>query len=95
MSAPTARQSLFQIGIILIGGAALAAQAAWLHMRAVLQTYGVICGFSPASPSSGVLAHCPACYVSLALFVAGAAALVLARADRPTDASTDQSTQSA
>jgi hypothetical protein len=95
MSAPTARQNLFQIGMILIGGAALAAQAAWLHMWALLQTYGVICGAGSASLSSGVLAHCPACYVSLTLLVAAAAALVLARADRPTDASRVQSTQSA
>jgi len=84
------RQTLIQSGAILIGGALLSAEAAWVHMRELVQTQGVICG-----SGSGVAAHCPACYASLALLAAGAAALTLAQADRPAAPSRARSNPSA
>ena len=67
------------VGSALLGASAAAAVAAWVHMRATLGLYGVICG-SPGGPA----AHCPACYVSTLLFVAGLAALLRpARAKAP------------
>ena len=70
-------------GVALIAGALVAAQAAWLHMRGLLHTYGVICG-----SNAGALAHCPACYASFGLLASGVACLILARAapDRPVSA---------
>jgi hypothetical protein len=89
--APTLRrQTLFQSGGILIGGALLCAETAWRHMRELVQTQGVICG-----SGSGVAAHCPACYASLALLAAGAAALIAAQADRPAALSRARSNPSA
>lgn len=79
MPATTTIRTLRQAGILLIAGALLSAEAAWLHMRSLLQTYGMICG-----SASGVLAHCPACYASAILLGSGAVAFVLAQADRPT-----------
>jgi hypothetical protein len=76
MPTPSRRRIFLQSGLVLIGGALLSAEAAWLHMRAFVQTYGVLCG-------SGALAHCPACDASVGLFAAGAAALFLAHADNP------------
>jgi hypothetical protein len=78
MPNPTFARTLRPSGIVLIGGALLSAEAAWLHMRELVQTYGVICG-----SGSGVLAHCPACYASVTLLAAGAAALILAQVDCP------------
>lgn len=73
------RRALRQSGVILIGGALLSAEAAWLHMRELVRTMGVICG-----SGSGAAAHCPACYASIALLAAGVAALTAAHADGPT-----------
>jgi hypothetical protein len=67
-----------QSGIILIGGALLSGEVAWLHMHELVQTYGVICG-----SGSSVMAHCAACYASVSFLAAGAAAFILAHADRP------------
>jgi hypothetical protein len=78
MPTPNIAPPLLQSGAILIGGALVSAEAAWLHMRELVQTYGVICG-----SGSLVMAHCPACYASVSFLVAGAAALILAHADRP------------
>jgi len=61
--------------MLLIGAAVVFAEVAWMHMRSVAKTYGVICGSGP-----GVLAHCPACPASGLLFAAGLAALALPRA---------------
>ncbi|MGZ6018870.1 MAG: hypothetical protein ACXWKN_13860 [Phenylobacterium sp.] len=71
------RQVLTLSGVLLIGVAGISAEGAWLHMRDLVQTYGVICG-----SGSGALAHCPACFVSLAALAAGVSALVLAHAAR-------------
>ena len=78
MPIPNIARSLRQSGSLLIGGALLSAEAAWLHMRELVQNYGVICG-----SSSSVMAHCPACYASVSFLVAGGAALSLAQAYRP------------
>ena len=78
MPTPTIARTLPQLGFMLIGGALLSAEAAWLHMRELLQTSGVICG----SASAG-MAPCPACYAGVSFFAAGAAAIILAHADRP------------
>ena len=71
-------QPIVQGGILLIGASAVCAEVAWAHMRGLAQTYGVICG-----ARADLLAHCPACYASVALFVAGLAAFAAARADLP------------
>ena len=78
MPTPSLRRILLQSGVILIGGALLSAEAAWLHMRELVQTLGVICG-----SGASVMAHCPACYASVSLFASGVAALVLAHAEKP------------
>ena len=70
-------------GLSLLGGALLSADAAWLHMRALLNTYGVICG-----AGFGASAHCPACYASAALFAMGGACLLLARDAGPVASAT-------
>ena len=75
MKALNASRGLSHLGLILIGGAALFAELAFLHMRVLVQSYGVICGSGP-----GVAAHCPACYASALLLVLGLASLGLARA---------------
>ena len=64
-----------QSGMLLIGAAIVLAEVAWMHMRSLTETYGVICG-----SGSGALAHCPACPASALLFAAGLAALALPRA---------------
>jgi len=69
-------RALSPSGAALLGGGLLSAQAAWLHMRAVVQAYGAICG-------SGAAPHCPACNLSVVLFAAGAAALALAQGPAP------------
>jgi hypothetical protein len=71
-------RTLLQSGFILIGGALVSAEAAWLHMRELMQTYGAICG-----SGTGVTAHCPACYASVSFLAAGVAALLLAHARPP------------
>lgn len=77
---PALRQrTLLRSAVLLAGAAVAAAEAAWLHMRELAQTYGVICG-----SGAGVTAHCPACYASVSLFASALALLVLAQADRPT-----------
>jgi hypothetical protein len=68
---------LVQSGIVLIGAALLSAELAWLHMQSMVQTYGAICGSGP-----GAMAHCAACYASVAFLAAGAAALAWARERR-------------
>jgi len=68
-----ATNTLVQSGIALIGAALLSADLAWLHMRSLAQTYGAICGSGP-----GAMAHCAACYASVAFLAAGAAALAWA-----------------
>ena len=78
MPATNTIHTLRQAGTLLIGGALLSAEAAWLHMRSLVQALGEICG-----SGSGLMAHCPACYASAILLASGAAALVLAQADRP------------
>jgi len=75
-TAQTAR-ILRQSGILLIGAALVSAEAAWLHMRELMQAAGVICGGSSAA------AHCPACYASALLLATGVAAFVLAQSERP------------
>jgi len=65
--------------MLLIGAALVFAEVAWMHMRGLAKTYGVICGSGP-----GVLAHCPACPASALLFAAGLAALALPRAQPQT-----------
>jgi hypothetical protein len=77
MPAKDAAQILRKSGVVLIGAALLSAEAAWLHMRSLARAYGEICG-----SGAGLLAHCPACYASAALFVSAAAAFVLAQSDR-------------
>ena len=76
---PNVARTLFQSGVLLIGGSLVFAEAAWLHMRQLVQTYGVICGSGVNAP-----AHCPACYASLSLLAAGVTAVGLAHAHRPT-----------
>ncbi len=78
MPTPSLYRTLLQLGAILVGGALLSAEAAWLHMRELVQTLGVICG-----SGSSVMAHCPACYASVSLFASGVATLVLAHAEKP------------
>jgi hypothetical protein len=78
MPTPNIARTILQSGVILISGALLSAEAAWTHMRELVQTTGAICG-----SSSSVMAHCPACYASVSLFATGAAALFLAHADSP------------
>lgn len=78
MRNPNIARTFLQSSAVLIGGALLSAEAAWLHMRDLGQTYGAVCG-----SGSGIMAHCPVCYASALLFAAGAAALFLAHADRP------------
>lgn len=77
MPTPNTAQAVFRSGVILIGGGLLAAEAAWLHMSELMQSYGVIC-----SAGSSVMAHCPACYLSATLLGAAAAAFGVAHADR-------------
>jgi hypothetical protein len=60
---------------LLTGGGLLFADVAWLHMRSLALTYGVICG-----SDAGAAAHCPLCYASVLLLAAGAAAFGLAEA---------------
>jgi hypothetical protein len=74
MTESTARRGFFDAGIPLIAGGVVCGEAAWLHMRSLAQAYGVICGAGPDG-----LAHCPACYASVLLLAAGAAALTQAR----------------
>jgi hypothetical protein len=77
MPATNAAQILRKSGVLLIGAALLSAQAAWLHMRGLAQAYGEICG-----SGAGLLAHCPACYASGALFASAAVSFVLAQSNR-------------
>jgi hypothetical protein len=79
MPTPNISRTPLQLGALLVGGALVSAEAAWLHMRELVLTTGVICG-----SGSGAAAHCPACYASVLLFASGAAVLLQARADRPT-----------
>ncbi len=78
MPTPNVARALMQSAVLLIGGSLLFAETAWLHMRQLGQTYGVTCGFAANAP-----AHCPACYASLSLLVAGVTAFGLAHAHRP------------
>jgi hypothetical protein len=75
--ATNAAQILRKSGVVLIGAALLSAEAAWLHMRSLAHGYGEICG-----SRAGILAHCPACYASAALFVSAVAAFIRAPPDR-------------
>jgi len=78
MFAKTARQGLVEAGIVLIAAAVLCAVAGGAHMLALSRAEGEICGLAP-----GGLPHCAACSASLLLFVAGLAALALARPRAP------------
>ncbi len=78
MPTPNISRTPLQSGAILIGGALVSAEAAWLHMRELVLTTGAICG-----SGSSAAAHCPACYASALLFASGVAVLLQARADRP------------
>ena len=71
-------RTFLQLGLILTGAALVSAEAAWLHMRELVRTYGAICG-----SGSGVMAHCPACYASLSFLAAAATAFILAHAKDP------------
>lgn len=75
MDRSPASRALDRAAALLVGGALLSIYAAWVHMRAIVQAYGVICG-----TGSSALAHCPACYASVSLLAAGAACHLLARA---------------
>jgi hypothetical protein len=66
---------LIALGVALFTGAALTAVLAWAHMSALHAAYGSICG-SDASR----LAHCPACYGAVALFLLGLSSLGFAKA---------------
>ena len=70
-------------GLLALGGIA-SGVVAWLHLRAMVAIYGVICGVGDGDPP-----HCAACYISLGLFSLAAACFAAAGAaprDRaPTD----------
>ncbi len=70
-------RTFLQTAVILMGGALLSADAAWLHMRELAHTYGEICG-----SGFSTLTHCPDCYVSASFLVASVAAVLLAHVDR-------------
>jgi hypothetical protein len=61
---------LFAAGLALTGAGAVAAEAAWLHMRVVAAPLGAICG-------AAAVPHCALCQLSLALLAAGLASLSL------------------
>ena len=65
MDMTRASDRLALAGGLLVTGGVVAAGAAWLHMRELVETYGVICGAGP-----GLLAHCPACAISVACHAA-------------------------
>lgn len=76
MSQKPFTSDLFAVGLAATGAGAVAAEAAWLHMRAAAQL-GVVCG-SVASP------HCALCYAGAAALFAGLACLAAsAPASRP------------
>lgn len=66
-------QRLRAAGLGLVAAAAASGVVAAAHMRAMTEAYGVICGSGP-----GPLAHCAACYVAVALGLAGGGLLVVA-----------------
>jgi len=68
---------LVALSVASLTGAALMATLAWAHMSALHAAYGSICG-SDASR----LAHCPACYGAVALFLLGLSSLGFAQAAR-------------
>ncbi|MEO8114858.1 MAG: hypothetical protein ABI655_10775 [Phenylobacterium sp.] len=72
---PSREADLRLYGLVLVTAAALAAMAASLHMRALAEAYGVICG-----SGAGGLAHCPACYLAMALLAAGLTCLAFGQA---------------
>ncbi len=69
---------LVVLSAVLLTGAALMASLAWAHMSALRAAYGPVCG-----SDTGRLAHCPACYAAVALFLLGLTSLALARTMRP------------
>jgi hypothetical protein len=84
------RGALLHLGVVLVGAAPLCAEAAWLHMRELVRTTGVICG-----SGASVVAHCPACYASVVFLASGLAALIAAQAEPLAALSRARSTPSA
>lgn len=78
MSPREASRRLRIAAAVSVMAAGPTAALAWLHMRAVAQAYGVICG-----SGAGQLAHCPACYVSVALLALGLGGLALSHVPQP------------
>ncbi|RAK52529.1 hypothetical protein [Phenylobacterium deserti] len=76
MSQAASRDLTF-LGIGLLASAAMSGVLAWLHMRALSQAYGVICG-----SGGGELAHCPACYAAVGFLASGLLALAVAALPR-------------
>ena len=72
MSRSTATRALDRAAFVLLGAALLSAWAAWLHMRDLLRTYGVICGDAFAAAP-----HCAACYASAALLAMAAGCVLM------------------
>ena len=64
-------------GALLATSGAVVAGLGWLHMRALVQAYGVICG-----SGAGEFAHCPACYIGVALMALAAACFARAHPGR-------------
>lgn len=77
MTRPPAHTLLTMAGALCLVGAAISAEIAWLHMRWLAATYGVICGQSPS------LTHCAACPTAVALLAGGLGFLALALRARP------------
>lgn len=68
---------LFALSAALMAGAAMMAVVGWAHMRAMQAFYGAICG-----SDAGLLAHCPACYGAVSLFLLSLTSYGLARRAR-------------
>ncbi len=65
---------LVALSVVSMTGAAL---MAWAQMSAFHAAYGFVCG-----SQAGLLAHCPACYVPVALLASGLSSLAHAASAR-------------